>query len=170
MRPTPGLHLLELVPDLLIRDVPLYLLRLMDADPIPEHLARRYPEKQISAELADRMRAHALRGTYRGVFTTIPNEGHGTPLLTFVLRCMGMIPGVADWVFMWEGGGGWIELKRPAAAGIDPLTGKISRTPAGTLSESQRDFREWCLAAGLNHAVCYSADEAEAVLRGWGAL
>ena len=44
------------------------------------------------------------------------------------------------------------------------------KSPTGSLSPAQREFRAACLAAGAVYEVARSTDEANAVLRAWGAV
>jgi len=69
-------------------------------------------------------------------------------------RIAGLITGASDYLFLWDGGSGVLEAK--------------SKT--GSLTPSQKDWRDWCVANGVRHAVFRSVDEGEAQLRSWGVL
>ena len=69
-------------------------------------------------------------------------------------RIAGLITGASDYLFLWDGGSGVLEAK--------------SKT--GSLTPSQKDWRDWCQANGVRHAVFRSVDEGEAQLRSWGVL
>jgi hypothetical protein len=69
-------------------------------------------------------------------------------------------------VFVWTYGGGWIEMKRAKEA----KTLTRGARSAGQLTAQQKSFKLWCEQRSVNHAVAYSADEALAVLVGWGVL
>jgi hypothetical protein len=119
-------------------------------------------EDRICIEFADRLREAALMGRLRATFTHIPHEvGGGTKnagLRYTLAKALGLITGSADYVFVWSGGGGWIEFKRPASPG----------TPAGRLSTPQRLFGDWCQRENVNWRVAYSAAEGFEILREWG--
>jgi hypothetical protein len=81
------------------------------------------------------------------------------------LKTGGMLtPGAADYVFLWNGGCGCIELKREAAK---TLLGKVR---AGKQSDDQIAFQARCERAGVPYRVARSWDEVKAALVDWGAL
>lgn len=75
-----------------------------------------------------------------------------------------LVPGAPDIVLLWRGGGGMIELKRPASR---DLLGK--RTPAGRPSVEQQEMAEIASILGVPHAYCTSWDEVRGRLIAWGA-
>jgi hypothetical protein len=111
------------------------------------------PETALTIEIADRLRRLTLDGRLRAVWFHVPNEGKRTRLQRLLLRMMGLIPGVTDFVFLGPAGG-VIELK----AGD------------GKLSPMQIDFRTWCEVTGVPWACCRSWESVEAVLLSWGTL
>ena len=128
-------------------------------------------EDKMSIDFADTLRQFSMDGLLRGTWTKLGNEGKRSMIVGAILKAMGMLPGAADFVFVWENGGGWIELKKPAKRGASDKTGKdIQLQAAGVLSDAQRDFRLWSQSEGVNHAVCYSVDAAIDTLKAWGAL
>lgn len=140
----------------------MWLVSLMTRKPLGA--MRLGPEDLITIELANRLRVAVLEGRLRGTWTKIPHEVGAVSKKGGQFRvasaryakqiAMGLITGSADFVFVWDTGGGWIELK--------------SKT--GTLSPTQKDFRSWAQAEHARHEVAKSADEAEEILRGWGVL
>jgi hypothetical protein len=112
------------------------------------------PESMLSVDVACRLKAHSLTGDLRAVWFKVPNEGKRTPAVAAILKAMGMIPGVWDFVFLWQDGSGVIELK----AGRNKLTG------------AQADFAHWCDLEGVRKAEARSYREVEAVLKEWGIL
>ena len=85
------------------------------------------------------------------LFTHVPNRG-GSAADGFFKKQLGVMPGVADLIFWWEGGFGAIELK----------------TPGGIWKPAQRKF-EWMFSArGGKYAVCKSVKEVHATLKSWG--
>ncbi len=75
-----------------------------------------------------------------------------------------IMPGVADLLFMWGGGSGAIELKRPAE---ETLLGK---RPAGRPTDTQKEFAASCAAHGVRHIYATSWGEVHAALSDWGRL
>lgn len=81
------------------------------------------------------------------------------------LKTGGMLtPGAPDYIVMWRGGCGCIELKREASK---TLLGKV---PAGKQSDDQIAFQARCERAGVPYAVAHSWEEVKAALIEWGAL
>lgn len=120
----------------------------------PHANVKLWPEEAECLQIADMMRGLTLKGRYRGVWFHVPNGGRRGKVTTAVYRMLGLIPGVADYAFLWDGGCGVIEVK----AG------------RGRLEDSQKHFRVWCERTGVPWALCYSADELNEQLRAWGAL
>jgi hypothetical protein len=120
------------------------------------------PEDTLSAEVYDFMLDAVERGSYAGIFTHCAHESGAASSKLAKLRSMkrkrmGMVPGAADWWFMWPGGSGVIELKAPG-------------TRDGGLSPTQRQFRDWCKASGIAWALANKLVEVERTLVEWGAL
>lgn len=116
------------------------------------------PEDRLSIDVAIMLRVATLEGRLAAVWTHIPHEvaGRGKFAIIYMAkaRAMGLIKGSCDFVFVGRDGGGYIELK----------------TATGSLTPEQRDFREWCQMAWVNHAVCRSVAEVEEKLSEWGLL
>jgi hypothetical protein len=119
-------------------------------------------EDKHCIEFGDRLREAALMGRLSATFTHIPHEvGGGTKnaALRYTLaKALGLVTGSADYVFVWDGGGGWIEFKRPASPG----------KPAGRLTKTQRQFGEWCQQQQVNWRVAHTANEGFEILTEWG--
>jgi hypothetical protein len=131
------------------------IIRIMDHRPFR---GRCGPEDQLAIEVANFLRAATLEGRLAGTWTHIPHEVGGAGIKAKVLmalaKAMGLIKGSGDYVFVWEGGGGWIELK----------------SSTGSLSPAQRDFRDWCQSQNVNWAKCKTIHEVINNLVEWGAL
>ena len=132
------------------------IMRLMDCRPFK---GRAHWEDRIAMEVASMLRAATLERRMIGTWTHVANELGGGNAKTSQIRyalakAMGLIKGAPDYVFVWDGGGGWIELK----------AGPAGRTPI------QRDFGKWCEATGSRYAVCTTCDEVEDILISWGVL
>ena len=122
------------------------------------------PEDLLAIDVATYLRVATLEGRLAATWTCIPHEVGAVKSnsLSFKMaqaryakaKAMGLITGSADYVFVWDGGGGWIELK----------------TETGTLSPAQKDFRDWANATGSNHAVCRTLDDVVSTLFSWGVL
>ena len=135
---------------------PAFLVRLMQYTSLSRRL-RLGPEDTRAVQFANALRVHVLEGRLRGVWTHTPNELAGASRATpaaAIARAAGMITGASDYLFLWDDGSGVLEAK--------------SKT--GSLSPSQKDWREWCQLHGVRHAVFRSVEEGEAQLRDWGVL
>jgi hypothetical protein len=75
-----------------------------------------------------------------------------------------LTPGAPDLLFLWNGGSGCMELKRPAEKTI------LGRQSAGQLSDDQRIFRDRCQQLGINYEVVMSWPQARDLLKEWGRL
>lgn len=138
------------------------LLRLMFYHPFKGKL--RGPEDRLAIDVATMLRVATLEGRLKATWTCIPHEVGATALKSkeFNLaqaryakaKAQGLITGSGDYVFVWNEGGGWIELK----------------APNGSLSPAQKDFRYWCMQSGSHYATCRTVEEVEQTLILWGAL
>lgn len=75
-----------------------------------------------------------------------------------------ILVGAPDLVFLWEGGCGCIELKRPPGKTL------LGKQRAGTLSAEQRKFLEQCFYHNVPYVVCQSWPEVRDQLKHWGRL
>lgn len=94
------------------------------------------------------------------VFWHTPNEGKRSKWTAGDLKAQGMISGVADFVFLWDGRCGCIELKSP----------KAYKMKNHNLSDAQMDFADWCKGSNVPFAVCCSLEQVQDTLKQWGAL
>lgn len=119
---------------------------------------------------ADTLRQAALTGKLRATFSHLPHEvGGGTKnaaLRYSLAKALGLISGSGDYVFVWKGGGCWIEMKRAKLA----ATEHRARRDAGRLSATQKGFRDWCAMLDVPYHVATSAREGLAILVGYGVL
>lgn len=136
--------------------VPAWLVKLM-ARPVLRG-ARLGPEDRIAIEVADHLRAWTLDGSLTAVWTHVPNEvGGGTKnaaLRYSVAKALGLITGTPDLLFLWAAGAGAIELK----------------APGNGLTDSQKQFAQWCALHAVPHRLCRSLEEVRSVLISWGVL
>lgn len=75
-----------------------------------------------------------------------------------------LIAGAPDLVVVWPGGGGFLELKRPAHRDV------FGHHPAGQASEDQKQFAARCRRLGIHHAYCRTWDGVAERLKEWGAI
>lgn len=135
---------------------PAFLVRLMHYTSLSRRL-RLGPEDYMAVQFANGLRVHALEGRLRAVFCHVPNELAGASRATpaaAIARAAGLITGASDYLFLWDGGSGVLEAK----------------STTGSLTPSQKDWRDWCQSNGVRHAVFRSVEEGEAKLREWGVL
>ena len=135
---------------------PAFLIRLMQYTSLSRRL-RLGPEDFMAVQFANALRVHVLEGRLRAIWTHVPNELAGAARATpaaAIARAAGLITGASDYLFLWNDGSGVLEAK--------------SKT--GSLSPSQKDWREWCQMHGIPHAVFRTVEEGEANLREWGVL
>lgn len=127
-------------------------------------------EDQISINFADRLREAALMGRLRATFTHIPHEvGGGTKnaVLRYSLAiALGLVTGSGDYVFVWKGGGCWMEVKRPTRSRAE--FGK--RKQGGGLTPKQKLFQQWCGHLDVPHHVITTAEQGLSILSQYGVL
>lgn len=122
-------------------------------------------ERALHAEIMLRLRLAKPRCTWfpvpNGLFfpAKTPAERSLVARIVHRMKVSGMLtPGVSDLVFLWKGGCGCIELKRPASVGV----------PKGTLSEAQLGFKETCEMLGVPYRIATAWDDVKAALIEWG--
>lgn len=127
-----------------------FLLRLMHYRGAPRNMK---PEAELAVHCANDLRKWTLEGRLKAVWFHVPNEfgGKKQPAHGALVSAMGRINGAPDLVFLWEGGCGVIELK----------------TPSGCMTESQKDFRQWCESAGIDYQICRRRSDMRLTLTSW---
>lgn len=118
------------------------------------------PEQKLSVGVADRLReltqeyydSNRVRGL-RAVWCHVANERQAGWFTFLLLKAMGMLTGALDYWFVWEGGGGLIELK------VD-----------GDLSPEQEYFITWSQGFKVPCRICRNVDDVIDTLIGWGAI
>lgn len=113
-------------------------------------------EAAICVEFVNLLKDLTFDGLLKAVWLHIANEwaGDRKPVYGMLLAAMGKIAGCPDYVFLWNGGCGFIEVK----------------IPGGELSEKQKLFKKWCAYSGVKHEVIYSAHHGIATLEKWGII
>jgi hypothetical protein len=129
-------------------------------------------ERSIQSEIMLRLRA----GAYPVLALPIPNgiyiptrsEAEKDLVRRIVARMKSdglLLPGALDLSFHWHGGGGIMDIKRPASK---DLFGH--KKPAGRPSDDQKELVKRAEALGINYAFVHSWDETRDKLREWGAI
>ncbi len=133
------------------------ILRLMACNP-PRGMKIK-PEERLAIDFATALRAFTIEGKLRCVWTHPANEiaGHQGRLAQMryaLAKAMGLIPGTADYLFLWKDGAGVLEAK----------VGKNGQQP------NQIDYEAWCMEMGVPYRIFTTVDEGVAILREWGVL
>lgn len=109
-------------------------------------------EHVIQCRLMDYLAYAARSEVY---YFAIPNQGNRHIYNASKMKAEGVRSGVADLCFMLPNGiAGWLEMKKPG----------------GSMSETQKQFRDRCAVLGHKWALAKSVDEALDILTGWDAL
>lgn len=110
----------------------------------------------MAIDFANYLRCHSITDRNKAVWSKIAHEisGNNKPHFGQLLAATGKINGVPDFMFMWEDGCGFIELK----------------TKTGKLSPNQKLFERWCQHCKVRHEVAYSVEEAIEIVRKWKIL
>lgn len=111
-------------------------------------------EDGIAYQVRCNLAQYTMQKRLKAVWFHVPNEAKRSKQLGMIMKALGMIPGVSDYVFLWDGGCGVIELKHGNNG----------------LRDSQAIFLDWCRDHKVNRAVCYGANQVDTVLREWGIL
>jgi hypothetical protein len=109
-------------------------------------------EHLIQVRLCDYLR-FALRS--EAYFFAIPNQSNRHISNAAKMKAEGVKSGITDLCFMLPAGRvAWLEMKKPG----------------GSLSDTQKVFRDLCAVLGHTWGVAKSVDEALALLTAWDAL
>jgi hypothetical protein len=113
-------------------------------------LTKGRPEDMECAKLCAAIRQAILNDQFIGMFLHIPNEEltDVKPQTALIKKVTGKIHGAADYIFIGPHHAFFIEMK----------AGK------GKQSENQKMFQSWCAASGIDYHLCYSAEDAIAIL------
>lgn len=112
--------------------------------------SRSYPEDDLAILVADFLRAAAPHL----VWSHIPNGGKRNVREAVRFKRMGVLPGFADLIFVWDMRCWFIELK----------------SATGSQTTDQRGFEGMVKAEGCKYEVCRSLDEVAETLVAWGLL
>lgn len=113
-------------------------------------------ENKLSIQLANYLREMTLTGKCKAVWTKIAHETNSNSIpYGNLMRNMGKLAGVPDYIFTWDEKCLWLELKN----------GKKNK-----LSKDQEFFREWCKSTNTDWAIAYSLMEALDIIVGRGII
>lgn len=132
------------------------VLRLMQYVPLSRGL-KLGPEDRICKDFAGALRVATIEGRMTAVWLHVANElahGHRTGVSGAIARALGMHPGVADYLFLWEGGCLALEAK----------------SVTGVASPNQIDFASWCADRGVPYHIFRSSTEGLDILKRYGVL
>jgi hypothetical protein len=112
---------------------------------------RGHPEDDLQrqvAEFLDLALPHPLKWLH------IPNGGKRDPVVAAILKAFGTKEGAADCLIL-----GWMTPEgRPTFIWIE------LKSPTGSLSPPQREWRDWCRSIGAPWFLCRSLDDVIAAL------
>jgi hypothetical protein len=109
-------------------------------------------EHRIQATLVDYLYYAAKPDVY---YFAIPNQANRHISNAVKMKAEGVRSGIADLCFMFpQGRVAWLEMKKPG----------------GSLSPTQKQFREVCHSLGHQWGTAKSVEEALELLTDWGAL
>lgn len=110
----------------------------------------------MCAGFASDLRVATMEGRLSAVWFHPANElaGVASKVSAAIARALGLHPGVADYIFIWEGGCAALEAK----------------APKGRQSPNQKLFQAWCAANGVPYHIFRTREEGLYLLRGFGVL
>jgi len=116
-----------------------------------------HPEDDLQMATADFCHAALLSEV---MFWHTPNGGRRDRREAARLQRMGVLPGVADWTFIWP---------EQIAGLVFPVIGFIElKSETGRLSAPQKMFAKKCDILGAKWAECRSLEGFVVTLKGWG--
>jgi len=122
-------------------------------------MTRSNPETRLHIVIGDYLRTVLPRVSAATLFHC-PNGENRAQKTGELLKRMGVLPGVADWLFVHDGILHCIEVKLRT----DPIYGTVKTYQ----NQSQKDFQAAIEAAGARYEVCRHTDEVKAILALWG--
>ena len=139
---------------------PAFLIRLMHYTPLVR--VKLGPEDSEALIFANELRKATLEGRLHGLWLHPANELCGIPpksprsflVRAAIARALGLINGASDYIFLFHNGTLVMEFK--------------SKT--GTMTQGQKDFRDWANMVSVPHYVVRSADAGLAILKDHGIL
>lgn len=115
-------------------------------------------ECALSINIASLLKSWTLEGRLNGVWFHVANEGNfgknARPLYGMLLKSMGKLNGVSDYILLWENGSGILEIK----------IGK------GKLSEAQILFFKWAEKHKIRKEIVTDINQIEPIFKEWGVL
>jgi len=130
------------------------------------------PEQELQIACVKILRDYEALGKL--AFFHVPNQGivAGKARIGGILKAMGLRAGVPDLVILWEDWGD-ISIKvdnqnLQYCSYVRQMTGFIEMKASGSLTDSQKGWRDTLTGMGFNHAVCRSTSEMQDILHDWG--
>jgi hypothetical protein len=121
-------------------------------------------EDAMAVQFANDLRKATLEYRLKAVWTHPANEIAGmvtmvrgkprVPVQIAIAKALGLITGSSDYLFLWNHGSCALEAK----------------SARGSLTQGQRDFRDWCNFAGVPFHVFRTVDDGLAILQQHGIL
>lgn len=111
---------------------------------------RKSEEHQIQAAIMDYLDGALPSSCYA---FAVPNGGKRNAITGAILKREGVKAGVAD----------IIVLRNPGLCAMIEV-----KTKTGSLSNSQKAYRDWCVANGFPYAVVRGVGDVQAALMDWG--
>lgn len=130
-------------------------------------------ERPLHEDIATRLKILRNQGMLRCVYFPVPNgvfiparteeEKNLVRRIIYQMKNAGLLlPGVADWIFLWDTGCGTLEEKKP------PTRTLLGTSPRGRLSVPQIAFGDWCQEMGVDHRVVEDWAGVLKALKEWG--
>ena len=110
--------------------------------------------KQKESDLAKTVFEFLQLSKPTALYFAVPNERKSSPQNMKFLKARGLVPGVADFIFLSGNSCSCIELK----------------IPGNYQSPSQKEFQLRCFEHGVGYRVCRSVEEVRATLIDWDML
>lgn len=106
-------------------------------------------ERDVQKQVVDYLR---LVLPSDAILFAVPNGGYRRRIEAAILKGMGVVPGVADLILLYQGKGFAIEMK----------------TDKGRQSSAQNAWQDAWEAAGGQYALCRGIEDIDAILARWG--
>ena len=110
--------------------------------------------KQKESDLSKAVFDYLQLSKPKALYFHVPNERKSSPINMKFLKARGLVPGVADFIFLSGEGCSCIELK----------------IPGNYQSPSQKEFQLRCFNHGISYRVCRSVEEVREALIDWEML
>jgi len=127
------------------------------------------PEETLAVQVNAYLSQALLNSDLDCLYFHVPNEGYRSKYTGQKMRCMGLVSGVYDYVFIAGKFAGVIELKTPTRMAYSKL-GKLMKRKQTNLNPNQILFGDLCDHFGVKKRTCRSLSEVISALSEWGVL